>query len=149
MLDLKREYEYMKEEIDTAIRQCLGHQKWILGPEVREFEDKVAQYLGAAHCIGVSSGTDALVLALPVLAGRRDALQQQLKQANIDSMVYYPVPLHRMGVFQGRIEKHGQLEGAEAASKEVLSLPIEPMMTEEEMNRIGGIVASLCRAVPS
>jgi dTDP-4-amino-4,6-dideoxygalactose transaminase len=68
MLDLRREYEYMKEEIDVAIRKCLEHQRWILGPEVTEFEDKVSAYLGVKHCIGVSSGTDALVLSLRALA---------------------------------------------------------------------------------
>ncbi|MCF6148009.1 MAG: DegT/DnrJ/EryC1/StrS family aminotransferase [Candidatus Kuenenia sp.] len=68
MLDLKREYEYMKADIDAAIRKCLDHQKWILGPEVKELEDKIAEYIGVKHCIGVSSGTEALVLSLRALA---------------------------------------------------------------------------------
>ncbi|MCP4372932.1 MAG: DegT/DnrJ/EryC1/StrS family aminotransferase [Deltaproteobacteria bacterium] len=68
MLDLKCEYEYMKEDIDSAIRTCLEHQKWILGPEVKELENKIAEYNGVNHCIGVSSGTEALVLSLRALA---------------------------------------------------------------------------------
>ncbi|MDR4506279.1 MAG: DegT/DnrJ/EryC1/StrS family aminotransferase [Candidatus Scalindua sp.] len=68
MLDLKREYEYMQEDIDTAIKKCLEHQKWILGPEVNELENKIAEYIGVKHCIGVSSGTEALVLALRAIA---------------------------------------------------------------------------------
>ena len=68
MLDLKLEYEYMKDEIDAAIRKCLDHQRWILGPEVKELEESIASYLTAKHCIGVSSGTDALVLALRAMA---------------------------------------------------------------------------------
>jgi dTDP-4-amino-4,6-dideoxygalactose transaminase len=68
MLDLRLEYEYMKKDIDDAIRKCLEHQKWILGPEVKEFEDKIAEYIGVKYCIGCSSGTDALVLALRALA---------------------------------------------------------------------------------
>ena len=68
MLDLKLEYEYMKEDIDSAIQRCLEHQRWILGPEVKELEDKTAEYLGVNHCVGVSSGTDALVLSLRALA---------------------------------------------------------------------------------
>jgi dTDP-4-amino-4,6-dideoxygalactose transaminase len=68
MLDLKLEYEYMKEDIDSAIRQCLEHQKWILGPEVKELEDKIAEYISVKHCIGCSSGTDALVLSLRALS---------------------------------------------------------------------------------
>lgn len=68
MLDLKREYEYMQKEIDAAIKRCLDHQQWISGPEVAEFERSVAAYLGMKYCIGVSSGTDALVLSLRALA---------------------------------------------------------------------------------
>ncbi|MBI4848693.1 MAG: DegT/DnrJ/EryC1/StrS family aminotransferase [Nitrospirae bacterium] len=68
MLDLKLEYEYMKSDIDAALRTCLDHQKWILGPEVKELEDKIAAYLGVKHCIGASSGTEALVMSLRALA---------------------------------------------------------------------------------
>lgn len=68
MLDLKLEYQYMKKDIDDAIAKCLEHQHWILGPEVDELEKKVADYLGVRNCIGVSSGTDALVLSLRALA---------------------------------------------------------------------------------
>jgi dTDP-4-amino-4,6-dideoxygalactose transaminase len=68
MLDMKLEYEYMKEDIDSAIRRCLEHQQWILGPEVKEFEKRAAEYIGVRHCIGCSSGTEALVLSLRALA---------------------------------------------------------------------------------
>jgi len=68
MLDLKAEYAYMKRDIDAAIARCLEHQRWILGPEVTEFENRAAGYIGVKHCIGASSGTDALVLALRGLA---------------------------------------------------------------------------------
>jgi len=68
MLDLKAEYLYMKADIDAAIARCLEHQQWILGPEVTEFEEAVARYVGVNHCIGTSSGTDALVVALRALA---------------------------------------------------------------------------------
>lgn len=64
MLDLKLEYEYMQADIDGAIKTCLDHQKWILGPEVKQLEDALAGYLGAKHCIGISSGTESLVLSL-------------------------------------------------------------------------------------
>lgn len=68
MLDLKHEYEYMKKDIDAALKRCLEHQKWILGPEVKELEDTIARYLGVKHCIGASSGTEALVMSLRALA---------------------------------------------------------------------------------
>lgn len=68
MLDLRLEYQYMKEDIDRAFQKCLDHQHWIMGPEVGELERKIAACLGSAHAIGCSSGTDALVLALRALA---------------------------------------------------------------------------------
>jgi dTDP-4-amino-4,6-dideoxygalactose transaminase len=71
MLDLRLEYEYMKEDIDAAISKCLEHQKWIFGPEIRELEEKIAEYTGVRNCIGVSSGTEALVLSLRALAIQR------------------------------------------------------------------------------
>lgn len=71
MLDLRCEYEYMRRDIDSALRKCLAHQRWIFGPEVDEFEDVNRAYLGVRHCIGVASGTDALVLSLRALAMQR------------------------------------------------------------------------------
>lgn len=68
MLDLQLEYNYMKKDIDAAIRTCLEHQKWIFGPEVKELETTIAGYIGVEQCIGVSSGTEALVLSLRALA---------------------------------------------------------------------------------
>ncbi len=68
MLDLKLEYDYMKKDIDGAIQTCLDHQRWIFGPEVKALEDRIAEYLGAKHCIGACSGTESLVLSLRALA---------------------------------------------------------------------------------
>ncbi len=68
MLDLRLEYEYMKPAIDMALTKCLEHQQWILGPEVKALEEAMSQYLSARHCIGTSSGTEALVLSLRALA---------------------------------------------------------------------------------
>lgn len=68
MLDLGLEYEYMKGDIDAALTQCLMHQKWIFGPEVGQLEEAIAKYLGVKHCVGVSSGTEALLIAMRAFA---------------------------------------------------------------------------------
>ncbi|MEO0078744.1 MAG: DegT/DnrJ/EryC1/StrS family aminotransferase [candidate division WOR-3 bacterium] len=68
MLDLKREYEFMKQDIDAAISRAMDHQAWIMGPEVKELETRVAEYIGTRFALGCASGTDALVLALRALA---------------------------------------------------------------------------------
>jgi len=63
-LDLKRQYESIKQEIDDAIQTVLASQQFILGQEVEEFENRMAKYCGVKHAIGVASGTDALLLSL-------------------------------------------------------------------------------------
>ncbi len=67
LVDLKRQYYSMKEEIDSAIQDVLENQSFILGPQVKEFEKLFASYCNTKHAIGVSSGTDALLLALKSL----------------------------------------------------------------------------------
>ena len=64
LLDLKRQYQTIKPELDEAILNVLGHAQFILGPEVKQFEEKAAAFCGVKHAIGVASGTDALLLAL-------------------------------------------------------------------------------------
>lgn len=71
LLDLKRQYLYLKFRIDHRIKTALEHQNWILGPEVKELETTVARYIGTRYALGCASGTDALVLALRALAYRR------------------------------------------------------------------------------
>ncbi len=63
-LDLKRQYRIIKQEIDEAIQRVLESQQFILGQEVEEFENRMAEYCGVKHAIGVASGTDALLLSL-------------------------------------------------------------------------------------
>ncbi len=66
-LDLKREYNHFRIEIDRALAKVLKSGHFILGEEVRALEEEVAAYCGAAYGIGVSSGTDALYLTLRAL----------------------------------------------------------------------------------
>src|SRR3954467_6085400 len=65
--DLKTQYRTLKGDIDARIQRVLDHGQFILGPEVREMEDKLAAYTGAAHCVSVASGTEALLIALMAL----------------------------------------------------------------------------------
>jgi dTDP-4-amino-4,6-dideoxygalactose transaminase len=67
LLDLKAQFAALKHEIMPVIEKVCTQQSFILGPYVKELEDKVAVYSQAAHGIGVSSGTDALLLALMAL----------------------------------------------------------------------------------
>ncbi|MBZ0182388.1 MAG: DegT/DnrJ/EryC1/StrS family aminotransferase [Melioribacteraceae bacterium] len=64
LLDLKPQYYSLKKDLDEAVLRVCESQMFILGKEVDEMEKEFAQYLGAKHAVGVSSGTDALLLAL-------------------------------------------------------------------------------------
>jgi len=66
LLDLRRQYRTIKDEIDTAIAEVVETQYFRLGPKVKEFEERTAEYCQTAHAVGVASGTDALLLALMV-----------------------------------------------------------------------------------
>ncbi len=64
LLDLKPQYQALKADLDAALLKVAASQQFILGPAVRELESRVAAYSGAKHGIGLSSGTDALLIAL-------------------------------------------------------------------------------------
>jgi UDP-2-acetamido-2-deoxy-ribo-hexuluronate aminotransferase len=66
-IDLKAQQLLIRHEIDERIRRVLEHGQYILGPEVEELEQKLAEFVGSKHCISVSSGTDALQIALMAL----------------------------------------------------------------------------------
>ena len=64
LLDLKAQYQAIKSEIDAVVAEVFESQYFILGPKVTECERAIAQYCGCPHAVGVSSGTDALLIAL-------------------------------------------------------------------------------------
>jgi dTDP-4-amino-4,6-dideoxygalactose transaminase len=66
-LDLKRNYDRVRNEIREAVDKVLESQHFILGPEVKAFEAEVASTLGVLHAVGCASGTDALILSLMAL----------------------------------------------------------------------------------
>lgn len=66
-LDLKRQHSPLYSEIESAVSQVIRSGHAILGPSVEEFEKNAAAHLGVKHALGVSSGTDALVLSLRAL----------------------------------------------------------------------------------
>jgi len=66
-IDLKSRHLLIKDQIDARIQAVMEHGQFILGPEVRELEEKLSHYVGVKHCISVSSGTDSLLIALMAL----------------------------------------------------------------------------------
>lgn len=64
LLDLKAQYKTIKHEIEPAVKEVMESQYFILGPKVKAFEDHTAEYCQTKYALGVSSGTDALLIAL-------------------------------------------------------------------------------------
>jgi len=72
-VDLAAQQDRLRVKIEQAIARVLAHGQYILGPEVGELEERLAAYCGAAHCVSVANGTDALQIALMALGiGRGD-----------------------------------------------------------------------------
>ena len=67
LLDLGEQYRALADEIRAATDEVLLSQRFILGPKLAQFEKAAAEYCGAPHAIGVSSGTDALLAVLMAL----------------------------------------------------------------------------------
>jgi dTDP-4-amino-4,6-dideoxygalactose transaminase len=67
MLDLKAQYAALKPQIDAAVLRVVESTQYINGPDVELMEQEIAQYCRANHCIGVSSGSDALLVSLMAL----------------------------------------------------------------------------------
>lgn len=63
-IDLAAQQERIKDKLQANIQKVLAHGKYILGPEVHELEEKLAEYTGAKYCITCANGTDALQIAL-------------------------------------------------------------------------------------
>lgn len=63
-IDLKTQQDRVRSQIEDNIKKVLDHGKYIMGPEIFELEKRLAEFVGVKHCIGVSSGTDALLIAM-------------------------------------------------------------------------------------
>jgi dTDP-4-amino-4,6-dideoxygalactose transaminase len=64
LLDLQAQYATIKHEIQPVVNEVLESQRFILGPQVEAFEQEVAAFCGTRFAVGVSSGTDALLISL-------------------------------------------------------------------------------------
>ena len=62
--DLKRQYQVLREEMDQAVLDAMASGAYIMGPQVRDLEQQLAEYVGVKHCLTCANGTDALTLAL-------------------------------------------------------------------------------------
>lgn len=67
LVDLKRQYQSIKSEVDSAIRACLDESSFIGGRHVQQFEEEFAGYVGARHCVSCANGTDSLEIIMEAM----------------------------------------------------------------------------------
>ena len=72
LLNLKKQYNYLKKNVEGTISEILDNGAYINGPQTKKFEKKMEEYLGVKYAIGIGNGTDALVIALEALGIGRD-----------------------------------------------------------------------------
>ena len=73
--DLKKQYQVLKNDIDAKVMNVCSSAHYISGPEVKELESQLAEYVGVKHCITCANGTDAITLAMKVWGvGKGDAV---------------------------------------------------------------------------
>lgn len=63
-IDLSAQQDKIRSKLEKNIQKVLNHGQYIMGPEIQEIEQRLAEFVGAEHCIGCSSGTDALLMSL-------------------------------------------------------------------------------------
>jgi UDP-2-acetamido-2-deoxy-ribo-hexuluronate aminotransferase len=67
MVDLKSQYEKIKAEVDAGIQDVINNTQFIKGPQIKQFEEALANELGVKHVIACANGTDALQIAMMAL----------------------------------------------------------------------------------
>ena len=74
-IDLNKQYQVIKNEVDAAVLEAMESGRFIMGPQVVSLEKRLAEYVGKKHCISCSNGTDALTMALMAMnVGEGDAV---------------------------------------------------------------------------
>ncbi len=109
----------------------------------RKNAELYAELLGDVREIILPEVTDGHVFhqyTLRVLNGKRDALKVHLEKNEIGCVVYYPAPLHSLPLFAS--EKHYNCTNTEKLCKEVLSIPVNPLLTLEDVQRVADVVKS-------
>jgi len=77
-----------------------------------------------------------------VRSGRRDSLREFLAKRDIGTLIHYPVPIHLQPAYQGRLKCIGKMMNTEKIVKEILSLPMYPELTSEQVAQVAGTIVS-------
>ena len=126
LVDLKAQYDSLKNEIDDAIRSVIKNAQFILGQEVETFESELATYCQTKYAVSVASGTEALQLALLACDIKPGDEVITTPFTFIATAIYYPLSLHLQQAYKRLSYKPSNFPESKKDQEEVLSLPIYP-----------------------
>ena len=172
-VDLQAQYKTIAKEINAAIQGVLDRSDYVLGEEVRLFEEDFAKFIGTTEAIGVGSGLDALELALRaygigpgdevitaantyiatvlaiIAAGARPVL------VDMDPSTYNISPNAIEAAITPRtrgimpVHLYGEFPATEAAANRILSLPMYPELTEKQREYVASNLLESSRESPT
>ena len=172
-VDLQAQYKTIAKEINAAIQRVLDRSDYVLGEEVRLFEEDFAKFIGTTQAIGVGSGLDALELALRaygigpgdevitaantyiatvlaiIAAGARPVL------VDMDPSTYNISPNAIEAAITPRtrgimpVHLYGEFPATEAAANRILSLPMYPELTEKQREYVASNLLESSRESPT
>ena len=96
----------------------------------------------------IAEGNEHVYHQYSILSDRRDALAAYLRDRGIGSAIYYPVPLHLQKCFAHLGYEPGSLPVTEQTTARILSLPIHPMLTDQDITSVASVVAEFCAKQP-
>ncbi len=91
-IDLAGQQRRIRENIDGAIRKVLSHGQYIMGPEIRELEEKLAAYVGVRHDVGCASGTEALLMRKKICITYPSSTSSWIPSSPVRSLIRTPLP---------------------------------------------------------
>ena len=132
--------------------EFLWHEAGFSGTQIADFREMRKEDAKAQAEIQklmpqpqVQPGNSHVYAQYTIRVPRREEVAEQLKAKGIPTAVYYPKCLHEQPVFSSLNYRWGDFPQAEKASREVLSLPMHPFLSQEEQDRIAGAVTTVLK----
>ena len=129
LVDLGWQTAVINDHVQARWADLIGRSAFVLGDAVASFEAEYAHHTQVSHCIGVANGTDAIELLI--------------RAAGIGVNVHY-APVYHHSYYRARGYGEGLCPSAEAAARQILTLPLFPAMTADDVARV---VATLTSAM--
>jgi UDP-2-acetamido-2-deoxy-ribo-hexuluronate aminotransferase len=146
-IDLAAQQRRIADKLIANMTRVLAHSQYINGPEVRELEQTLADYVGLLSGIvatpQIPEGNRSAWAQYSIVArdgAERAVLMARLKVAGIPTAVYYPKPLHRQKAFASLGYREGDFPVSEDCARRIFSLPMHPYLAAADRRRIADVL---------